>query len=848
MTFQVSFKDLAGNEGLSFSTGNTKTVKIDTQPPNLTKVSLSSIGNDDPSLARARQKVQLDFEGSEKLRDPKVVIHGQAIPLIGVEQTWSARYSVVENDDLALNPRELEGLKLWLDASNIDGQNNTSLSNGSLVGEWKDLSGHAHHVSQTIDNRKPSLTTNLDKPYLSFDGSNDSLEADLTGHILDNPSGKDLTIFTVVRPKEGYYILSTGGQATAATGYALSFQAGNSFSTMKDNSGGRELYISDLFAPNNTHLVTHSYSETYTNIDVLVNGSSSGSEFTHYNSSTNSHQKITIGKPNNLNSYYGKFEIAEVIVISSTDAQKIMGIQYYLSKKWGLTTNVDSDGDGVSDVSDATPAGLVTQPKQVEFEITYEDEAGNQGSIITQTSDGTSVSIDTTSPIVTDYSMEVNEKSFSTSKSGDNISLSFTSSESIEQPSVTLSGRPAAIKGDGTAWTAEMLVQDDDAEGNLDVEIQFKDHAGNDYSFEGPDDSDLLAFYPLDGGALEQSGGFSGTLNGTDVTVDRSGKKGKALFFNGQSDNIQVDGSGILLNEHLSVSAWVKPHDLQSSYHTVVGLREAFNLKLQKYGQGYYLAVHIKTNGWSSGQGSTLIDMDRWYHIAATYDGEKVRLYVDGQDDGSFDASGALDMNGDLKLGSRSIDSEFFRGAIDDVRIFSRNLDALELKIWSDELQLDQTEPDLSSISLVSSNKRDNTTFAKPEDTITLSFTSTEQIQSPTIILAGDDSLSVKDMSSSKDGTSWEVVYNVTSSESERDVSFNIAYQDIAGNFGDNRTQANSRTNRIRIDTVIPELDLVSLASNNPDNSTAMAGDNVTLTVRSRKRCRRWNWSMRMTP
>ena len=221
VTFQVSFKDLAGNEGLSFSTGNTKTVKIDTQPPNLTKVSLSSLGNDDPSLARARQKVQLEFEGSEKLRDPKVVIHGQAFPLNGVEQTWSARYSVVKNDDLALNPRELEGLKLWLDASNIDGQNNISLSNGALVGEWKDLSGHAHHVTQTADNMKPSLTTIFDKPYLSFDGSNDSLEADLTGHILDNPSGKDVTIFTVVKPKEGYYILSTGGQASAATGLSL---------------------------------------------------------------------------------------------------------------------------------------------------------------------------------------------------------------------------------------------------------------------------------------------------------------------------------------------------------------------------------------------------------------------------------------------------------------------------------------------------------------------------------------------------------------------------------------------------------------------------------------------------
>ena len=56
-----------------------------------------------------------------------------------------------------------------------------------------------------------------------------------------------------------------------------------------------------------------------------------------------------------------------------------------------------------------------------------------------------------------------------------------------------------------------------------------------------------------------------------------------------------------------------------------------------------------------------------------------------------------------------------------------------------------------------------------------------------------------------------------------------------AGNTGDNRTQSNSSTNSIRIDTKLPELELVSLASNNPDNSTAMAGDQVTLTVHSKE-------------
>ena len=64
-------------------------------------------------------------------------------------------------------------------------------------------------------------------------------------------------------------------------------------------------------------------------------------------------------------------------------------------------------------------------------------------------------------------------------------------------------------------------------------------------------------------------------------------------------------------------------------------------------------------------------------------------------------------------------------------------------------------------------------------------------------------------------------------------VDFNIGFKDLAGNTGDNRTPSDSSTNSIRIDTKLPELKLVSLASNNPDNSTAMAGDQVTLTVHS---------------
>ena len=84
-------------------------------------------------------------------------------------------------------------------------------------------------------------------------------------------------------------------------------------------------------------------------------------------------------------------------------------------------------------------------------------------------------------------------------------------------------------------------------------------------------------------------------------------------------------------------------------------------------------------------------------------------------------------------------------------------------------------------------------------------------------------------------GRDWRAVARVSDDSVNDVVSFNVSYKDLAGNIGDNRTQANTNTNSILIDTVIPELDLVGLASNNPDNSTAMAGDNVTLTVRSRE-------------
>ena len=244
-------------------------------------------------------------------------------------------------------------LELWYDASNTDGENNLGISSGGTIEIWRDLSGNANHVTQSTNSKKPILTTNSNKQYLSFDGSDDSLAGDFAGHVLDDPSGQNVTIFTVVKPKGGLYILSTGGQAGNSKGYALSYQdygGINSFSIFRDSSGSREFSIVDSFEANDIHLVTHSYSGSYSNTHVLIDGESSGNNYSDSSgASTNDHQELTIGRPPGYENYYGNFEIAEVIVISSTDSQKIIDIQYHLSSKWGLTATVDSDGDGALD-------------------------------------------------------------------------------------------------------------------------------------------------------------------------------------------------------------------------------------------------------------------------------------------------------------------------------------------------------------------------------------------------------------------------------------------------------------------------------------------------------------------
>ena len=92
---------------------------------------------------------------------------------------------------------QCSNIKLWLNATNIDGKYNTTVSNGSSVSSWKDLSGENNHAIQSQASLQPVVVENAlnGRTVVDFDGANDYLQSLLT----DSFVSSGFTIFSVLK-------------------------------------------------------------------------------------------------------------------------------------------------------------------------------------------------------------------------------------------------------------------------------------------------------------------------------------------------------------------------------------------------------------------------------------------------------------------------------------------------------------------------------------------------------------------------------------------------------------------------------------------------------------------------
>ncbi|HEY2434211.1 MAG TPA: LamG-like jellyroll fold domain-containing protein [Vicinamibacterales bacterium] len=188
---------------------------------------------------------------------------------------------------------------------------------------------------------------------------------------------------------------------------------------------------------------------------------------------------------------------------------------------------------------------------------------------------------------------------------------------------------------------------------------------------------ELVAAYSFNDGSGSTALDSSGTGNTATIgsaTWSTAGKFGGALSFSGSARVVVPDSPSLHLSTALTLEAWVNPTAVSSAWRDVV----------YKGNDNYYLEATTDSGGRpgagvtlaSSGNSNTyapaVLSPNTWTHLAETYDGTTVRLYVNGVQVAASSLSGPLaSSTSPLEIGGDSIYGQYFQGLIDEVRVYN---------------------------------------------------------------------------------------------------------------------------------------------------------------------------------
>ena len=249
-------------------------------------------------------------------------------------------------------PNELEyiesHLQLWLDSSNINGNNNLGLVSGQSIGTWIDLSGNNHHAVEVNADNMPIFNTNS----VLFDGSNDGLT--LPSNIIANT---DYTIIAVEKRTNLHKVNYFLGQIKNTDGHFESFNKVLHIGYRDSTTFTVAQYANDF----NATLAT-SY---LANISNSISDISNTNQFSVYyngqfmstgtgnNSGPLSGDELLIGR--SYDQFYSG-HIMEVLIFNTTlNESQLSKINAYLAEKWELNSIIDSDNDSIFNSQDLCP-------------------------------------------------------------------------------------------------------------------------------------------------------------------------------------------------------------------------------------------------------------------------------------------------------------------------------------------------------------------------------------------------------------------------------------------------------------------------------------------------------------
>ncbi|MES1217779.1 MAG: LamG-like jellyroll fold domain-containing protein [Bacteroidota bacterium] len=153
------------------------------------------------------------------------------------------------------------------------------------------------------------------------------------------------------------------------------------------------------------------------------------------------------------------------------------------------------------------------------------------------------------------------------------------------------------------------------------------------------------------------------------------------LDFDGTNDYLAIaEKTNVLTGNNFTFEAWVKPSNL-TNFNSVINKGTAGNYFLVKLNgedpdMGTQARINVfMSNGTTNGQIFYNISMawiNQWHHLAVTYNGSTITLYVDGISVATSSWTGSIPSNaGYLRLGSSYGNNLLYAGTLDEVRIWN---------------------------------------------------------------------------------------------------------------------------------------------------------------------------------
>ncbi|MHB1483656.1 MAG: LamG domain-containing protein, partial [Saccharofermentanales bacterium] len=169
-----------------------------------------------------------------------------------------------------------------------------------------------------------------------------------------------------------------------------------------------------------------------------------------------------------------------------------------------------------------------------------------------------------------------------------------------------------------------------------------------------------------------------------------AGKSGNCVSLDGVNDYVNIPNTANLTGMgQMTLSCWVNMSQLPAQNYVVVGKDSSdasYRIVINSSGQGHFVVATSGSSWYSAGTYASFtssLSLNTWYHIVGTYDGNYVRVYING----ALAGTGSQPLQGTiaagtspLRIGYKSASTiDYYKGKVDEVQVYNVALSSTEV-------------------------------------------------------------------------------------------------------------------------------------------------------------------------